>query len=223
MFPHAIVLDMNLPDHTGLWALDRLKRDRCDAPHSGARRFGGSDHAQTALSMGAIGVHPEACGARRPPRSGVEDRSRSASTGESVDTCSSSRTTRGSARASVSSSVRHRTSRSWPWRRSPLALAAIRERTFDCIVTDLSLPDASGFELLEKLASDEAYAFPPVIVYTGRSLTLDEEQRLRKYSSSIIVKGARSPERLLDEVTLFLHQVESELPAERQSDAQAGA
>jgi CheY-like chemotaxis protein len=87
---------------------------------------------------------------------------------------------------------------------------------FDCVVTDLSLPDASGYDLLEKMASDEAYAFPPVIVYTGRSLTAEEEQRLRRFSSSIIVKGARSPERLLDEVSLFLHQVEATLPADRQ-------
>jgi CheY-like chemotaxis protein len=96
------------------------------------------------------------------------------------------------------------------------ALAQLRASTFDCVVTDLALPDASGFELLEKLGSDEGYAFPPVIVYTGRSLTQDEEAALRRYSTSIIIKGARSPERLLDEVTLFLHQVEAELPVDRQ-------
>jgi CheY-like chemotaxis protein len=96
------------------------------------------------------------------------------------------------------------------------ALEHLRNSTFDCVVTDLTLPDASGYELLETMAQDDAYSFPPVIVYTGRSLTDDEEQRLRKHSSSIIVKGARSPERLLDEVTLFLHQVESEMPADRQ-------
>ena len=66
-------------------------------------------------------------------------------------------------------------------------------------------------------------AFPPVIVYTGRSLTRDEEQRLRRFSQSIIIKDARSPERLLDEVTLFLHQVESDLPAERQRMLQSRA
>jgi CheY-like chemotaxis protein len=96
------------------------------------------------------------------------------------------------------------------------ALERLRASTFDCVVTDLSLSDASGFDLLETLATDDSCSFPPVIVYTGRSLTSEEEQRLRKYSDSIIVKGARSPERLLDEVTLFLHQVESELPADRQ-------
>jgi len=91
------------------------------------------------------------------------------------------------------------------------ALALLGERTFDCVVTDLVLPDQSGFDLLEAMAGGDRYSVPPVIVYTGRALSPDEEHRLRKYSRSIIVKGARSPERLLDEVTLFLHQVESEL------------
>src|SRR6185436_4821307 len=80
----------------------------------------------------------------------------------------------------------------------------------------LSLPDASGYSLLETLSHEDTYAFPPVIVYTGRDLSSAEEQRLRKYSKSIIIKGAKSPERLLDEVTLFLHQVVSDLPADKQ-------
>ncbi len=96
------------------------------------------------------------------------------------------------------------------------ALERLRHTTFDCLVLDLSLPDLSGYELLERMAETDEVSFPPVIVYTGRSLTRDEEQRLRRFSRSIIIKDARSPERLLDEVTLFLHQVESKLPAERQ-------
>jgi CheY-like chemotaxis protein len=83
------------------------------------------------------------------------------------------------------------------------------------MVLDLSLPDASGFTLLETLSRGD-HAFPPVIVYTGHDLTADDEQRLRRYSSSIIIKGAKSPERLLDEVSLFLHQVVAELPPEQQ-------
>ncbi len=95
-------------------------------------------------------------------------------------------------------------------------LALLKEQTFDCMVLDLSLPDASGFALLETISQDSAHSFPPVIVYTGRVLAREEEQRLRRYSKSIIIKGAKSPERLLDEVTLFLHQVVSELPDEQQ-------
>ena len=96
------------------------------------------------------------------------------------------------------------------------ALAALGASTFDCVVMDLSLPDMPGDALLEAMAADDALSFPPVIVYTGRTLTREEEQNLRRHSRSIIVKDARSPERLLDEVTLFLHQVESDLPPERQ-------
>jgi CheY-like chemotaxis protein len=96
------------------------------------------------------------------------------------------------------------------------ALHQLRSTTFDCVVMDFNLPDYSGYDLLEKMAQQDGVSFPPVIVYTGRALTLEEEQRLRRYSKSIIIKDARSPERLLDEVTLFLHQVESKLPPERQ-------
>src|SRR3984885_2551418 len=95
-------------------------------------------------------------------------------------------------------------------------LILLKDQTFDCMVLDLSLPDASGYSLLETLSNESAYSFPPVIVYTGRDLSGEEEQRLRRYSKSIIIKGAKSPERLVDEVSLFLHQVISDLPDEQQ-------
>jgi CheY-like chemotaxis protein len=95
-------------------------------------------------------------------------------------------------------------------------LEKLKAQTFDCMVLDLTLPDASGYSLLETLSQEDAYSFPPVIVYTGHDLSYDDEQRLRRYSKSIIIKGAKSPERLLDEVTLFLHQVVSDLSPEQQ-------
>ena len=100
-------------------------------------------------------------------------------------------------------------------------LQQLKEQTFDCMVLDLSLPDASGFSLLETLSQGD-HAFPPVIVYTGHDLSADDEQRLRRYSSSIIIKGAKSPERLLDEVSLFLHQVVAELPVRTAEDDPEG-
>jgi CheY-like chemotaxis protein len=97
------------------------------------------------------------------------------------------------------------------------ALAQLRSTVFDCMIMDLKLPDMQGSELLQQMSQQEIASFPPVIVYTGRSMTRTEEAELSKYSRSIIIKGARSPERLLDEVTLFLHKVESQLSSERQT------
>jgi len=84
------------------------------------------------------------------------------------------------------------------------------------MIIDLKLPDMQGWDLLQGMVAERIVSFPPVIIYTGRNLTRDEESDLLKYSRSIIIKGARSPERLLDEVTLFLHKVESNLSADRQ-------
>ena len=97
------------------------------------------------------------------------------------------------------------------------ALALLRTNIFDCMIIDLKLPDMQGGELLRKMSGESMCSFPPVIVYTGRNLTHAEEADLLKYSRSIIIKGARSPERLLDEVTLFLHKVEADLSYERQT------
>jgi CheY-like chemotaxis protein len=77
------------------------------------------------------------------------------------------------------------------------------------------LRGASGFEVLDRMATSGKPRLPPVIVYTARALTLDEEQRLRRHASSIIIKGARSPERLLEEVTLFLHRPAADLPDDK--------
>jgi CheY-like chemotaxis protein len=92
------------------------------------------------------------------------------------------------------------------------ALQKLEETAFDCMVLDLKLPDTTGFKLLEQLKKDARYATLPVIVYTGQELTRREETRLKKYAETIIVKDARSPERLLDETSLFLHRVEARLP-----------
>ncbi len=95
------------------------------------------------------------------------------------------------------------------------AIDIVLKNPIDCIILDLSLPDMSGFQFLEKLNGLDI-SLPPVVIYTGKDLTRQEEMELRRYSESIIIKGARSPERLLDEVNLFLHRVESLLPQTQQ-------
>ncbi len=94
------------------------------------------------------------------------------------------------------------------------ALAAIEERAFDCIVLDLKLPKMTGFALLDHLKEDERHRDVPVIIHTGKQLTRRDETKLRRYTDSIIVKDAGSPERLLAETSLFLHRPPSALPAD---------
>src|SRR5207247_3810459 len=98
---------------------------------------------------------------------------------------------------------------------SEQALAALGERRFDCMVVDLKLPDMGGFDLLERLKEDPRHSQTPVIVYTGKELTRREETKLKRFSEAIVVKDANSPERLLDETSLFLHRVEGKLPREK--------
>lgn len=96
------------------------------------------------------------------------------------------------------------------------ALAIYTQNQIDCIVLDIGLPDMSGFELLGKLAAAKEGNLAPVIVYTGKELTREENQELEKYAESIIIKGVKSEERLLDETALFLHRTISNLPEGKQ-------
>jgi CheY-like chemotaxis protein/CHASE3 domain sensor protein len=209
--PSAIVLDMNLPDHSGLGVLEQLKR-RPGTRHIPVHVVSVADHTQEALELGAIGY------ALKPvQRTELEEafrrfEARLAQRARNVLVVEDDERQRDSIRRLLETGDVAITA----VMSAGEALAALRARTFDCMVMDLNLPDLSGYELLEKMAAQEEVSFPPVIVYTGRSLSQQEEQALHRFSRSIIIKDARSPERLLDEVTLFLHQVEAELPPERQ-------
>jgi HAMP domain-containing protein/CheY-like chemotaxis protein/signal transduction histidine kinase len=96
------------------------------------------------------------------------------------------------------------------------ALAQLRENPADCVVLDLKLPDMSGFEVLETIRDDAALRDVPVVVFTGRELSADEDAMLHTMARSVVVKGVESPERLLDETALFLHRVVSDLPPAKQ-------
>ncbi len=96
------------------------------------------------------------------------------------------------------------------------ALAALADQPCDCVVLDLRLPDMSGFDVLERISRDPALADVPVVVFTGRELSAEEDAQLHTLARSVVVKGVESPERLLDETSLFLHRVVSDLPPEKQ-------
>jgi CheY-like chemotaxis protein len=209
--PSAVVLDVGLPDESGLMVLDRLKRDDATR-HIPIHVISANDHSQTALSLGAIGylVKPVKREALAEVLRTLE--SKLTSTVRRVLIVEDDPVQRDAVGKLLSSSDVETVGVGT----AAECLELLKQQTFDCMVLDLSLPDASGFSLLETLSQDGDHAFPPVIVYTGHDLSADDEQRLRRYSNSIIIKGAKSPERLLDEVSLFLHQVVSELPAEQQ-------
>ncbi|HVZ72428.1 MAG TPA: response regulator, partial [Polyangia bacterium] len=209
--PDAIVLDMGLPDRSGLSVLDELKH-RSQTRHIPVHIASVADHSRTALEMGAAGyaikpvARDELIAALKRLETKFTQKLHRVLVVE--DDAAARDGTRRLLAAEDVETVAVGTAAD--------ALDRLSRETFDCMVLDLSLPDRSGFDLLEEMSKGERAAFPPVIVYTASSLTRAEEQRLRKLSRSIIIKGARSPERLLDEVTLFLHQVEAELPADRQ-------
>jgi CheY-like chemotaxis protein len=96
------------------------------------------------------------------------------------------------------------------------ALDLLHKQAFDCIVLDLRLPDMSGFEVLERLRDDESLRDVPVVVFTGKQLSPEEDAQLHTLARSVVVKGVESPERLLDETALFLHRVVSDLPPAKQ-------
>jgi len=95
------------------------------------------------------------------------------------------------------------------------ALEALRTHRYQCMVLDLGLPDMDGYELLAAIEK-EGLDLPPVIVHTARDLTYEQEMALREHAESIVIKDVRSQERLLDEVSLFLHRVVNRMPGEKQ-------
>jgi signal transduction histidine kinase/CheY-like chemotaxis protein/HAMP domain-containing protein len=95
------------------------------------------------------------------------------------------------------------------------ALEALQAERFECVVLDLSLPDISGFEILERIRDDKTLGDPPVVVFTGKDLSAEEDERLQQLARGVVIKDARSPERLLDETALLLHLAADQLPAEK--------
>ncbi|MET0543878.1 MAG: response regulator [Variovorax sp.] len=210
--PDAILLDMRLPDSPGLGVLQQLKDDP-RTRHIPVHVVSAQDQAEAAMHMGAIGyaLKPTTRAQLKEVFAKLEEKL--SQKVKQVLVVEDDALQRDSVIRLIADDDVAITAVGT----GEEALALLRQRVFDCMITDLKLPDLQGSELLQRMASEDIVSFPPVIVYTGRNLTRDEEAQLLRYSRSIIIKGARSPERLLDEVTLFLHKVESSLSSERQT------
>ncbi|WJV26052.1 MULTISPECIES: response regulator [Pseudomonas] len=209
--PDAILLDMRLPDHSGLTVLQRLKA-HASTRHIPVHVISVEDRVEAAMHMGAIGyaVKPTTREELKDVFARLEakltQKVKRVLLVEDDDL----------QRDSIARLIGDDDIEITAVGLAQEALELLRDNLYDCMVIDLKLPDMLGNDLLKRMSTEDICSFPPVIVYTGRNLTRDEEAELRKYSRSIIIKGARSPERLLDEVTLFLHKVESQLSHERQ-------
>jgi CheY-like chemotaxis protein/signal transduction histidine kinase/HAMP domain-containing protein len=209
--PRAISLDVFLPDMLGWTVLNQLKRDP-ETRHIPVQLLTVEDERQYGLERGAFSF--------------VTKTITTESLEEALDRLKSFTTARPrrllviednpAERLSItellgSDDIEIATAES-----GAAALALMRERTFDCVVLDLALPDISGFELLAEVQKDAKLRETPIVVFTGRELTQEEEGELRRQAKSIVLKGVRSPERLLDETALFLHRVIADLPPEKQ-------
>ncbi len=206
--PDAVILDIGLPGIDGWQVLETLKNDertRGIPVHC----FSGHDESAKALRMGAIAYYkkPATLDQIKDAFTRIEER-----------------TQQGIRRLLVveDNSVQHSAIHAL-FDESQVdvtvcttgqeALDNLKREAFDCIVLDLSLPDIDGYSLLETIHEDDSYPNIPVIVYTARDLTREQESRLRKYADRIILKTDQSSERLLSEASLFLHWVDSKEPS----------
>jgi len=208
--PSAIILDVGLPRIDGWTVMERLKND-ADTRHIPVFFISGHDRKMTAMKMGAIGFLTKPVSVEgldfafsKIGKTISKDMKKLLVVEDDEIMRQSILELIGNGDISVATADS-----------GEKAIKLLKSRDFDCMVLDLGLSDISGFELLEKIESDTKIDDIPISVYTGKELTKKEETGLRKHADSIIIKGAKSPDRLLDEVSLFLHRVETNLSSEK--------
>ena len=216
-FPlYAILLDMKLPDHSGMTILGQLKANP-RLRHIPVHVISVEDRSEAALHMGAIGylLKPASREQLREVFFNIERRvARNLRQVLVVENeCEPER--------SLANLIAEPDIEVTCVSTGTQVLELLQQRTFDCLIVDFELADMKAETLLHNMSVADLGSFPPVVIYAQRNLTPAEEASLLRYSHSIVVKGARSPERLLDEVMLFLHKVETNLSSEHRQLLQA--
>jgi CheY-like chemotaxis protein len=205
--PNAITLDIGLPDVDGWTVLDRLKHNP-ETRHIPVHIISGTEDTIRGLKQGAIAfLHKpatkEALDQAFNDIRGFVDRTVKRLLVVEDDEVQ---------QQAIMDLIGNGDVKTTAVGTGAQALEALRQEPFDCMVIDLGLPDMSGFALMEQIRKDESLKEIPIIIYTGKDLTKKQETELRKLADTIIVKDVKSPERLLDETTLFLHRVQANLP-----------
>ncbi|QJE01670.1 response regulator [Massilia forsythiae] len=205
--PSAILLDIDLPDIDGLTVLDRLKRDP-GTRHIPVHVISALRERERALRQGAIS-YVEKPVTREVLQDEFKRIQKFLMGGKRALLVVEDDPAQRDAIVSLvgAADVHIVTAHD-----GAAALAALAERDFDCMVLDLTLPDVTGFELLDRIGSQPALRDLPIVVYTAKELSHQDVARLKRYAKTIVVKDARSPERLLDETALFLHRSQASLP-----------
>ncbi|MDD2733307.1 MAG: response regulator [Desulfuromonadaceae bacterium] len=209
--PNAIILDVMLPGMDG-WSVMRCLKDNPATRHIPVHFITCLNERQKGMAMGAVGyfTKPVTPGQLEELFSTIEK-----SVAESMRRLLIIEDNRVEAE-SLTSLLRERNLEISVAGSGAEAIDILGREQMDCVVLDMGLPDMSGFDLLEHIHRSEKLRSIPVIIHTGRDLSHEEEAKLQHYAKSIIIKGAKGPERLLNEVALFLHQVERDLPREKQ-------
>jgi CheY-like chemotaxis protein len=210
--PDAITLDIDMPGMDGLEVLDRLKHDP-ETRHVPVHIISGMEEKREGLNAGAIAflvkpVSKEALDAAFARISSF------------IDTVPKNLLVvedNEAQRQSIVELIAHDDVDITAVASAEEARAKLQEKHFDCMVLDLGLTNdgMSGFDLLEKVKSDPDNHDLPIIIYTGKDLSPEDETKIKKYAETIIVKDVKSPERLLDETALFLHRIEARLPEQK--------
>ncbi|MDW7680104.1 MAG: response regulator, partial [bacterium] len=209
--PDAIILDIGLPDIDGWTVMEKLK-DNPDTRHIPVHFISASDKSMEALRMGAIGFLSKPVtmegleGAFNKIEAIISKSIKNLLVVEDDE----------NQRKSIIELIGNSDVRTTTTESGKKAFEMLKTNNFDCMVLDLGLSDISGFELLQMIEAEKSINHIPIIIYTGKEISRHEEEKLKKHAESIIIKGVRSPDRLFDEVTLFLHRVEANLPEEKQ-------